>query len=60
MLGDLNKAGQMAQQRLAAVPPEQVKRIADNIEVITANFRDVSSMVREVVLLVNAKLLKKE
>lgn len=55
MFNEVEKAGKMAQDRLAAIPPEQVKRIADNVEGITLGVKQIIEIIRDSLLLVKAK-----
>lgn len=56
MFDGVNKAGEMAQDRLAMVTPQQVKNIADNVERSTAAARDILEDVRDVIRFVKSKI----
>ena len=49
MFGEVNEAGKMLQDRLAQIDPASVKRIAANMEALTADARFVVATIRKVV-----------
>ena len=47
MFDDINKAGRMLQERIAAVPPKQVSLILNNVEMLTTAANQILSKVRD-------------
>lgn len=47
MFEDINKAGKMLQERIAAIPPKQVGVILNNVEMLTTAGKEIISKLRD-------------